>query len=381
MADIEVVSTSGKPGLSLAQGDAYIKKMHSLALSKSIGIQSNIANTLQQQPLHRFQFAELNIIHRGNSERTLNMVRRAIKMGYDSVVINIDIGLFGSIDEPKPDLGKHKKKKRAKSDLPSTPIADSIPDPFLVDPSNLDLSSLEIAGKKFRQFSRLTATVDGNSIHKLQHHSKLKLFDILALRILDEQLLLTLQRKGDFVDLITLDLSDTYFPWLWKSKLIQSCIDAGISFELCYAKVLSSSEHRRQFFANARQLMEVSRRGKGIVLSSGAEDLLGLRGPFDAANLCVLFGLSSKDGRKFVSANAKHVLLRCQSRKTLKMAIHVTKLNSASDIDKIPTASGTSSGVFQRLSNIDEFKLELNLLQQKHLPDLTSDQKMEIDGT
>ena len=47
--------------------------------------------------------------------------------------------------------------------------------------------------------------------------------------------------------------------------------------------------------------MEVSRRGKGIVLSSGAEDLLGLRGPFDAANLCVLFGLSSKDGRKFVS--------------------------------------------------------------------------------
>ena len=115
MADIEVVSTSEKPGSSLAQGDAYIKKMHSLALSKSIGIQSNIANTLQQQPLHRFQFAELNIIHRGNSERTLNMVRRAIKMGifyfvqfhfpmsaiqgYDSVVINIDIGLFGSIDE------------------------------------------------------------------------------------------------------------------------------------------------------------------------------------------------------------------------------------------------------------------------------------------
>ena len=74
-------------------------------------------------------------------------------------------------------------------------------------------------------------------------------------------------------------------------------------------------------------------------------------------------------------------MLRCQSRKTLKMAIHVTKLNSASDIDKIPTASGTSSGVFQRLSNIDEFKLELNLLQQKHLPDLTSDQQMEIDGT
>jgi hypothetical protein len=39
-----------------------------------------------------FQFAELNIHHRGNTERTLAMVRRAIRMGYDTVVVNIDIG-------------------------------------------------------------------------------------------------------------------------------------------------------------------------------------------------------------------------------------------------------------------------------------------------
>lgn len=39
-------------------------------------------------------FAELNLLHRGNPERTLNLVKRAVRMGYDCVVINIDIGDF-----------------------------------------------------------------------------------------------------------------------------------------------------------------------------------------------------------------------------------------------------------------------------------------------
>lgn len=43
-------------------------------------------------PLYKFQFAEMNLKHTGNPEKTLNLIRRAIRMGYDSVVINIDVG-------------------------------------------------------------------------------------------------------------------------------------------------------------------------------------------------------------------------------------------------------------------------------------------------
>lgn len=39
-------------------------------------------------------FAELNLLHRGNPEKTFNLVKRAVRMGYDCVVINIDIGDF-----------------------------------------------------------------------------------------------------------------------------------------------------------------------------------------------------------------------------------------------------------------------------------------------
>lgn len=44
--------------------------------------------------LNQFQFAEMNLRHRGNPAVTTEMVRRAIQMGYDAVVINVDIGEF-----------------------------------------------------------------------------------------------------------------------------------------------------------------------------------------------------------------------------------------------------------------------------------------------
>lgn len=54
------------------------------------------------QKMQRFEYAELNIEHRGNPIKTLQMVRRAIQMGYDTIVINIDVGdLFSPL--PKAD--------------------------------------------------------------------------------------------------------------------------------------------------------------------------------------------------------------------------------------------------------------------------------------
>lgn len=44
--------------------------------------------------IKNFQFADLNIRFTGNKEKTINLVKRAIRMGYDSVAINVDVGLF-----------------------------------------------------------------------------------------------------------------------------------------------------------------------------------------------------------------------------------------------------------------------------------------------
>uniref|UniRef100_A0A914HW54 Ribonuclease P protein subunit p30 n=1 Tax=Globodera rostochiensis TaxID=31243 RepID=A0A914HW54_GLORO len=293
---------------------------------------------MQQQKL-KFKFAELNIRHRGDPERTLAVVRRAVRMGYDAVAINVDIGKFGTesgilqSDEEDDAMPRKKKRKKQKQQKRTNNGTDGkasedeiVPDPFLVDESKLDLSTFAVNGRRFRQFTRLTVTIDADSIHRLQHNKKVKLYDIVAVRVPDEQILMTLQRKGDFVDLISLDATT---------------MEKGLTFELCYAHALAGSEHRRQFFTNARRLMEITRAGRvGVVLSSGAEEMLQLRGPFDAANLCSLFGLTPKCGRRFVTSNALSVLLRSQTRRhTIKGVIHVADLD-------LPSQVASNSGKF-----------------------------------
>lgn len=98
------------------------------------------------------QFAELNLRYT-SPENTTNMVKRALRMGYDTIVINIEVADFGGcvsmddmLEDAQPPTRKKKKLENA------NPIEEHIPNPFLVDESLLDLSNLENSGKKFRQF-------------------------------------------------------------------------------------------------------------------------------------------------------------------------------------------------------------------------------------
>jgi len=319
------------------------------------------SKTSAPKMLNQFQFAEMNLRHRGNPAVTTEMVRRAIRMGYDAVVINVDIGEFkvGRVQAEGGDGPPRKKKKKSRQAEGEVPMiaSDFIPDPFVVDVDRLNVSDLEVAGKKFRQFSRLTATIlDTLSYHKFQNHPKLRLYDVVAVRIEDEQFLETLFKKGDFIDIISIDSANPErVSWFYKPKLLQAIAGVGLSYELVYAGALASTENRRQFLSSGRLLMEITRGGKGVILSSGAEDVLSIRGPYDACNLCTLFGLHHKDSRKLIAANARSVLLRAQARKTIKGAVHVT-----SNLQAIPSADGVPSDVvLDELKKIPEFLNQL----------------------
>ncbi|MFH4973637.1 hypothetical protein AB6A40_000346 [Gnathostoma spinigerum] len=305
---------------------------------------------------NQFEFAEINLRHTGNPDRTLAMVRRAVRMGYDTVVINIDIGDLNSTDETEEVEEPPAKKKKGKAKGGN--LMKLIPDPFLVDATKLNLSDLETKGKKFRQFSRLTATLtDSTSVHLLQHHPQTRKYDVIAVRTESEGILQTLSRKGDFVDIVTFDHAGSPVSWLFKSKLINSCInDGGLTFELNYSKALRDSSHRRQVFSNGRLLLRAIGKGKGVVLGSGAEEMIDIRAPYDAANLSVLFGFQPQNSRQFVSANARRMLLRAQSRRTIKGAMVVT------DPEKIPTTLVHRKSALEKLLSVPEFRTQVEVL-------------------
>ena len=228
-----------------------------------------------------------------------------------------------------------------------------IPEPFLVPQSNLRLDSLQQSGKRFRQFSRLTVGLsDPDFLHALLKHPGVAKFDVLAVRPLTEAILTALSSKPG-VDLIALDPAEKY-PWLLKGKILGQAVERGLGFELSYSPALLDSSLRRTLLAQGRQLMASLGRkvGSGLVLSSGARSPIQLRGPFDAANLVVLFGAQPSLGRAAISASAKRVLLRAETKTTVKGAVHVAQLGDA------------GPETLRRLAAVPEFRLQIEKVEK-----------------
>lgn len=216
-----------------------------------------------------------------------------------------------------------------------------------MDEKLLDLSLLERQGKKFRQYSRLTCDLtDSTSVFRLQQALKNSKYDIVAVRPTSLDILNTIAKKGTFVDIITTDKSEGRICWLTRSKALQNAaFEDGLTFEIVYSPSLKDRETRRNLITNSRILLNIFSSGKGVIISSGAEDLSELRGPYDAMNITVLFGVDSKYARKFVSENAVNVLKRCSSRKTLKCTYIEVSIDNEDELDK-----------YKEVVNIDEIK-------------------------
>lgn len=102
------------------------------------------------------------------------------------------------------------------------------------------------------------------------------------------------------IDIISLDLSaSSRLPFLLKRSTVGAALANGVVFEVCYGEALALPEgaeavpgkgeeeterRRRNVIGGARELMRVTN-GRGIIMSSGACQLLGIRGPYDVVNL------------------------------------------------------------------------------------------------
>ncbi|XP_027795808.2 ribonuclease P protein subunit p30 isoform X1 [Marmota flaviventris] len=116
------------------------------------------------------------------------------------------------------------------------------------------------------------------------------------------------------VDLVCITVTEK-LPFYFKRPPINVAIDRGLGFELVYSPAIKDSTMRRYTISNALNLMQICK-GKNIIISSAAERPLEIRGPYDVANLGLLFGLSESDAKAAVSTNCRAALLHGETRKT-----------------------------------------------------------------
>ncbi|CAE6374018.1 unnamed protein product [Rhizoctonia solani] len=137
-----------------------------------------------------------------------------------------------------------------------------------------------------------------------------------------------------------------------KPSMIRTAIRNGGVFEISYAGALASDESaRRNWWSGAREIARATK-GKGILLSGGAQAICDLRAPMDAVNLVSVLGLNQNTARNAMSTDAKSLITRASTRQTYRAVLSApvlidapTEAHTTPTVDSTPTppAPGNSS--------------------------------------
>lgn len=239
-------------------------------------------------------FMDLNIINSSDKNRLKHIIETAAHLGYSTVAINYVV-------EPL----------QKKQEIPNPQSISDLFDKFPV-----------VQGKSspIKVLNRLTIVASDAS--HFRPTNEYKKFDLVAVYPKTEKLFHAACMTFD-VDIICIAVTEKQ-PFHFKRAPVNGAIDRGIFFETCYAAAIRDSITRRYTIANAICLMEICK-GKNVIVSSGAERQLELRGPYDIANLGLVFSLSEGDAKAAVSTNCRSVLLHGETRATASGVIHTMK--------------------------------------------------------
>ncbi|KAG0651431.1 putative ribonuclease P subunit 3 [Hyphodiscus hymeniophilus] len=133
-------------------------------------------------------------------------------------------------------------------------------------------------------------------------------YDILALRPTTEKAYLAACQTLTEHSIISLDLTVRY-PFHFKPKPLMTAVNAGIRIEICYTQgVLGDGNARRNFISNCMAIFRATK-GRGLILSSEAKNVLGVRAPADVVNLMAVWGLGRERGEEGLGVNPRGVVV------------------------------------------------------------------------
>ncbi|XP_040885583.1 ribonuclease P protein subunit p30 isoform X3 [Toxotes jaculatrix] len=217
-------------------------------------------------------FMDLNLSYTADKSRLQSMIETAAHLGFSTVAINY-------VFEPTT-----KKKQEIPTPTPINELIDQLP-------------IVQGRSRPIRVLNRLTVVMSDSS-HFRPNAAEYRSFDLLAVQPTTEK--------------------------LFHRAPVNGAADRGLVFEVSYAAAIRDSTMRRYTIANAVSLMETCK-GKSVILSSAAEKALELRGPYDVANLGLLFSLSDGDAKESISSTCRSVLLHAETRKTASGIIYTMK--------------------------------------------------------
>jgi len=263
-------------------------------------------------------YADLNI-PRGPESTLKKRVVRALDLGYRSVAVNT------SIHQESMNV-RNEKKKGAKNFL------DLVPEPETLDLKETDYLELSSKGLKPTILQRLTIVIENNDFLIYFNKSEnAKKYDIIAISVTSAQTLQALLKSAFKFDILAYDPNLTTEIFFWNRKLYRELLNMHVSFELLYGDMILDREFRQKIIHTGYDY-HTSGRSKGIILSSGAKNVMQLRAPADVANLCTILSMTEAQGKAAVLQQCTHVYKTALGRRFGVFRVRVEKVE---EVEKV----------------------------------------------
>ena len=155
--------------------------------------------------------------------------------------------------------------------------------------------------------SRCTLTIsDPAHNHRLKDLSSV--YQILALRPTTQAVYERACLSYSDYSILSLDLTQRY-QFHFKQKTLMTAVNRGVRIELCYAQLTSGDANaRRNVIANVMSIVRATK-GRGLVISSEARGVLGVRAPADVGNLLGIWGLAREKASEAMGVNCRAVVV------------------------------------------------------------------------
>lgn len=265
-------------------------------------------------------FADISLPFQEDRRVLMKYIKALVNLGYETIAINRTVS---------PQL----KQKGGQGKIPAPPSLTNLP----------DLEELKKISPKLKLLSRITVVIEEQQQVRFIPGETIQSYDIVSVQPMSEKLFQQVCSSVE-ADVISFDMTSR-MPFYIKHRQVNLAIQRGLSFEILYAPMIRDESLRKHVITNALELIRVCK-GKNVVMSSGAERTMELRGPYDIINLGLLFGLRPDQGKAAVSKNIRSIIYHAQARnKTVKGVV---------SLEKIPDPAGTGKRSHEKVEESEE---------------------------
>ncbi|TRY74798.1 hypothetical protein TCAL_07111 [Tigriopus californicus] len=277
-------------------------------------------------------------------------VIRAVALGYQTLAISVSVHQ----DELTYKNRKHKAAKKAKLDPDESEQMTDFPEPprIIVKPEDHAGYPAPVI------LTRLNLTVNDNNFQPIWNSSETgKKYDLVAICPTSAPTLTNILKSAFRADIVAFD-PENVRDVRWSRKLYNECVSQLMFFEINYAPCIRDTSTRRTTISQSHNY-HLYGKSKAIFMSSGATNVLEMRGPHDVANLGFLFGLNEHQGKLAVKGIGHQVVKTALGRKMGPFRALIQKVDQLPEEEqwKVPEDAQDESeeeeGIRMKVTNLE----------------------------